>query len=335
MSRLLARHWFLAGLALVIGGGLFLGAPLAESFQTPETRQITESAARWLTAVILFLTAITLPGNRLAAAAQAPRSVLWATLVNFVVLPLLAWPLSQCQAHADYRLGIVITASVPSTMASAAVWTRRAGGNDAIALLVTILTNGLCFLITPLWLSFLVGSTVGLDTRRLILDLVICALLPIALGQGLRRLPGPGAFADRHQLRISFCAQICILGVVFGSALRAGPQFATSWQSQGISTLIGLVLSMSGLHLAALALAWWGGKSVGLSQEDRLAAAFSGSQKTLPIGVYLASRMAAQGASGLVIFPVLIYHVAQLFIDSLATEFFRNRTVPESNRESP
>ena len=33
-------------------------------------------------------------------------------------------------------------------VASAAVWTRRAGGNDAVALIVTISTNLACFLLT-------------------------------------------------------------------------------------------------------------------------------------------------------------------------------------------
>ena len=47
---------------------------------------------------------------------------------------------------------MIVAATAPCTLASAAVWTRRAGGNDAVAILVTFITNATCFLVTPFWL---------------------------------------------------------------------------------------------------------------------------------------------------------------------------------------
>lgn len=319
MKSFAARHWFLIGLALAILAGMRIGIGLGESANSPAMRVWFENSARALTAVVLFLMSFTLDSRKLADALRSPRAVLWATFVSYAIVPLLAWPVSQWQSNSDYLLGVIITASVPSTMASASVWTRKAGGNDAVSLLVTILTNGLCFLVTPLWLGTLIGTAVPLNTRKLIEDLIVSALLPIALGQAARQLSSLARFADRFKIALSNTAQVCILIIIFGSALRAGPKLASSSES-GLTSLLLVVISMAAIHMAAIAIAWWGGKLIRLSREDALAAAFAGSQKTLPIGAYLASRMAEQGASGLVVFPILVYHISQLVIDSLIAE---------------
>ena len=57
----------------------------------------------------------------------------------------------------DLAVGLLVAAAAPCTLASAAVWTRRAGGNDAVALMVTIGTNLTCFVVTPLWLLVTTG----------------------------------------------------------------------------------------------------------------------------------------------------------------------------------
>jgi sodium/bile acid cotransporter 7 len=318
MKALVSRHWFLVGLAFVIVAGILAGVQLGDSANSPSMRIWFENSARGLTGVVLFLMSFTLDSRKLAQALRSPRAVLWASVVNFAVLPLLAWPASMWQQNPDYLLGVIITASVPSTMASASVWTRKAGGNDAVSLLVTILTNGLCFVVTPLWLRTQIGATVSLDTHKLVVDLLIFAMLPIALGQLSRLSPPIARIADAFKTALSNSAQVCILIIIFGSALRAGPKIASS--SGGLGPLLVVVVSMATIHLAAIAIAWWGGKLLGLPREDALAAAFAGSQKTLPIGAYLASRMAEQGASGLVVFPILFYHISQLVIDSLIAD---------------
>ena len=67
----------------------------------------------------------------------------------------------RLQLAPDFSFGLMIAASAPSTMAAASVWTRRAKGNDAVSLLVTILTNGFCFLVTPAWLVLATAAGIG------------------------------------------------------------------------------------------------------------------------------------------------------------------------------
>ena len=134
-----------------------------------------------------------------------------------------------------------------------------------------------------------------------------------------RRSRAGSAWSDRYKVPLSSTAQICILFIILGSAMKAGPKIMES-SAGGAGGLLWVVASMAVLHLAAFAVAWYGARLVGLSREDALAAAFSGSQKTLPIGVYLASLLSTQGAGALAVFPILVYHVSQLVIDSVIAD---------------
>ena len=53
--------------------------------------------------------------------------------------------------------GMIIASATPCTLATGAVWTRRAGGNDGVTMMVTILTNSTCFIVMPLWIYWLIG----------------------------------------------------------------------------------------------------------------------------------------------------------------------------------
>jgi len=64
----------------------------------------------------------------------------------------------------------MVVAATPSSLASAAVWTRRAGGNDVVAMLIGIVINLSCFLVTPIWLKWSTGQTVLMDSLMIDLD---------------------------------------------------------------------------------------------------------------------------------------------------------------------
>lgn len=120
--------------------------------------------------------------------------MIWASVLNSGFIPVLAWGLSTFQQIRDFEIGLMIAATVPCTMAAASVWTRKAHGNDAISLMVTLITNMMCFLITPFWLSLTVGQGVSLNMEAMVFDLLFVVLLPTLAGQAFRQI-------DRKPLR--------------------------------------------------------------------------------------------------------------------------------------
>lgn len=318
MVKFFKSRWFLICLVFLIPLGLGIGLICSiSSLQNFETTYVGR-ASRYLVAFVLFLMSITLDIRKLTAAIKAPAPVLWACAVNFIALPLVAIPLSQIQLSPDFAVGIIIAACVPSTMASASVWTRKASGNDAVSLLGTILTNGFCFLITPFWLSQTLGDTIKLDTLEMIERLVYTALIPITLGQVCRGFPKAKFVADERKIVFGAIAQICILSLVFWASVKGGGQLQSSGsKGMSLTSLLIIWVSCLSLHVVGLVIAFYGGKVFRFRRDDVVAVIFSGSQKTLPIGIYIATDLLAGRNLPFAAFPILIFHVTQLILDTL------------------
>ncbi|QDT52364.1 Sodium Bile acid symporter family protein [Caulifigura coniformis] len=325
MLRFLRHHWFVISVCVLVPAGFSIGRGMSPADVERFNATVGSWMSRGLAALILFLMSFTLDNSRIVAAIRSPRAVLWASIVNAGVIPLLAWPMMAFQPVADFRIGLMIAASVPCTMAAASMWTRSAGGNDAISLLVTTITNGLCFVIAPFWLGIASGEQLNLAAGQMMVPLIIGSFIPIVIGQLVRLHPAAAGLADRHKSAFSNLAQACIALQIVWVCITAGPQVSQGvaegdrdgWIAAGIAWA-----SCTGLHVVGLVLGAWGGRWLGYARGDRIAAAFAASQKTLPIGILIARDPALLGRLGLpfAVFPMLMYHVTQLVIDTVIVE---------------
>ena len=318
MRDFLIRRWFLVSLLIVIPLGLRIGTQASPERVESFPKHYVEWASGGLTALVLFLMSVTLENRKLLQSFRAPGPVIWGTFVCFVLMPLGAIALLPLQRIEDFAVGLLIAAAVPSTMAAASVWARKAGGNDAVTLLITILTNGGCFLVTPLWLKYGLGDTVSLDTAEMIRKLFLTALVPIALGQLCRAWPFFREVADRRKAGFGGLAQICILAIVFWASIQGGVRLQNGNGQSGQLTLLPVIvvwISSIALHLAGMAVALGGGRAFGFSREDIVAAGFSASQKTLPIGIFLAAGLAE--TLPFAALPILLFHASQLILDTI------------------
>jgi solute carrier family 10 (sodium/bile acid cotransporter), member 7 len=315
MSSTMKKYWFLLGLLVLIPSGLLTGDLASSELIEASLGRINSS---YLTATVLFLMAYTLDSRQFLQSLRTPGPVIFAGLLNLGLIPLLALALAPWQSTPDFRVGLMIAASVPCTLAAASVWTRKAEGNDAVSLLVTLVTNTLCVVITPFWLKLSTSQTVTLDLTSMTLRLMIVVLIPTLLGQSIRLFPRLSDFATRRKIPIGVLAQGLILLLVFSAAVKAGAQLGTSSQAVDGWGLILVGLCCIGLHLTAAGIAWIGGGWLGFELSARKAIVFAGSQKTLPIGVLLATDAAMFGNAGVpfAIFPMLMYHASQLLIDT-------------------
>jgi sodium/bile acid cotransporter 7 len=338
MRNFWRQHWFLTTLALLILSGLSVGGlgygPVVEPYADL-------LKPRWITAAVLFLMSFSLDSSRLWGAFRSPGPVLLAFALNYGLIPVLGWLLMRFQQSPDLRFGLMIAATVPCTTAAASVMTRKGGGNDAVSLLVTLSTNLLCFFLTPLWLRWTTATTVDFEIESMMWELVQAVLAPTLLGQALR-LAGPlRDFATRYKTEISTAAQVLIEVMVFSAALKAGVKLqqlqvppgppvvsgelttpldsgdttAVIAESVTLTGVLVVLASVAGIHLAVLAVGWFTSRALGIARPEATAVAFAGSQKTLPIGLYVASHAVA-APYPFAIFPMLLYHTSQLFLDT-------------------
>lgn len=318
MLALLRQQWFLVLLLGVLGVGILLPGPIGP---------VAEAIPRGLVvATVLFLMSVTLPADAMWRAVRQPGPALLAVAINMALAPPLSWLLGHV-LPAELAIGLVVAATSPCTLASAAVWTRRAGGNDAVALLVTMITNLTCFATVPLWLNVLIGQTAEVDYSGLMVRLLWLAVLPIFLAQRLRRWQPLAGWVDRHKLSLSIVAQLGLLSIVLQGAVHSGETLAGPAGAETVDLGVGATLlsAVMVLHLILFAVGLFTARRLRMGSADRAAVAIAGSQKTLMIGLDVGMVFAAQ-FGGLVILPMVAYHALQLIVDTLLADWLRRKS---------
>lgn len=313
MQRYFVRRWFLLALIAVLVGGTSFSRILEPLAEIPALRY-------GIVAVVLFLMALPLQAQAMWQALKRPGPPLLAMAVTFGLLPLLAWGVSFVLSE-PLANGLLVAAATPCTLASASVWTRRAGGDDSVAILVTIITNLVCFLVTPLWLVAMTGRDVQIPVGDMIQKLGLLVVLPMTFAQ-LLRLAGPvGVWATRRKIPLGVLAQTGILGMIFIGSIQTGQRLrSTTQEALAIFDLLLMVGAVMFVHLSMLFTGIGLARLLRFRREDQIAVGFAGSQKTLMVGLTVAMEI---GAS---ILPMVAYHVGQLFVDTIIADWLRRRS---------
>ncbi|MCA9100229.1 MAG: bile acid:sodium symporter family protein [Planctomycetales bacterium] len=313
MRDFFRRRWFLIFLVVSLTAGFGMPKPLE-----PVASAVPRSA---VAATVLFLMALPLDASAIWNSVRRPQGVLLAVAICYGLLPLVAWGIAQALPN-ELAVGLMIAATVPSTLASAAVWTRHAGGNDVICLQVTSITYLMCTVVMPWWLVLTTGQSVEIDAGEMVTKLAMLVVLPTLAGQFMRIIPLVAQWASRNKSLLSTVAQVGILAIVFVGSVTGGIQIRAG---QAVHPLVWLEVTVAivVLHVSMLAAGHVFGRLVGLSRADRIAVGFSGSQKTLMIGLLVAVEFYSELA--LAMLPMIIYHVFQLLFDTLVADRFRQR----------
>jgi sodium/bile acid cotransporter 7 len=280
-------------------------------------------------ALIFFLHGLLLSFAALRAGTLLWRLHLLVQLSTFLLCPLiglLALGLLGERFDPSLRLGIFYLCALPSTVSSSVAMTAAARGNVPAAVFNATLSSVIGVFLTPLWVGAVMGASgASLPLGRVILDLALWLLLPLALGQLTR--PFLGAWAARHQKRIRLVDRATILLLIYTSfcdSFKSGV-----WLGSGVASLLVTfsfsVVLLGALLLAANQLARW----LRFSTEDRIAAVFCGSKKTLASGVPMARLMfAGQPGLSLILLPIMIYHPLQLLVCGWLAGRFASREAP-------
>ncbi|MCA9206796.1 MAG: bile acid:sodium symporter [Planctomycetales bacterium] len=315
MKQFFIRRWFLICLAVVLVAGMTLYEPLAP---LASNRRLRES----LVAAVLFVMALPLEASAMWRSLRRPWAPMLAVTVNYGLLPALTWLVALFVSD-GVAAGLYIAAATPCTLASASVWTRRAGGNDAAAILVTILTNVSCFVVTPLWLLALTGKQVSsetLDVRAMIVKLLWLVVLPMAAAQLLRVAAPVRRWATARKTPLGVSAQCGVLTMVLFGAIQSGQRlFGADSASIPVRELAEMVVAVAVIHTTMFWVGFGLAKMLWLRREDQIAVAFAGSQKTLMVGLQVGMEL------GFTILPMVTYHVFQLLIDTIFADRLRSK----------
>jgi sodium/bile acid cotransporter 7 len=303
----LTKHWFLASLAICFSLGFSFAEHLQPLLEMTGPRNAIVFAVMWAMGV-------TLRAETIRRSLAKPFPSLMAIAINVAVVPLFCAPWMWI-LPADLFGGLFVTSIVPSTLASASVWTRKAGGDDSIAMMTTVVTNLACVIIVPLGIWLVLSQQAEIDAVAQVKKLALLVVFPLILAQVMRRL-GASGWADRNRLRLALGGQIGILAmVVFGSvasALSAGgdqTQAAMPWIAGA-----GVLLAAIVVHSSALSFGILSARAAHFGRASQIAIGIAGSQKTLMVGLQIAIDC------GVSVVPMIVYHLSQLVIDTIVAD---------------
>lgn len=209
-------------------------------------------------------------------------------------------------------LGFLYLGTLPSTVQSATAYCSLAGGNVANSVVAAALLNILGVFVTAPLFSALAGSASAPFDLAALEKIALILLLPFVLGQLAQgRL---GHLVKEHRQAATWMDRTAIaiaVYVAFSGAVDEG-----LWSKVGPGDWAVLVTAIALFLVFAFGGAWLLSGLVGLAHRDRAAFLFSGGQKSIAMGAPLASVLFPAGAAGLVLLPVLIYHLLQLVLSA-------------------
>ncbi|WOL01601.1 putative sodium/metabolite cotransporter BASS4, chloroplastic [Canna indica] len=308
-------------LALLSGIALGLANP------TPGCVAHRLSLSRFSTCGIFFISGIMLRSSELGAAIEAWPAGLFGLGSILLLSPFLSRLILQVQlTPQELVTGLAIFCCMPTTLSSGVALTQLVGGNTALALAMTVLSNLLGILIIPFSLSKLIGTGAGISvpTTQLFKSLIMTLLVPLIIGKVVRDSSKSMAkFVDQNRQSFSMISAICLSLVPWMQVsqsrsllLTVQPAVFAITVSMGILLHI-ILLAFNTIAVQSLSVVSGGDQSVFSNKDNARAVILVASQKTLPVLVAVIEPLqGALGESGLLVLPCVALHIIQIILDS-------------------
>lgn len=135
-----------------------------------------------LLGIVMFGMGLTLKPHDFAVVFQRPKDVVIGAVLQYTVMPLLAWLLCQAfQLPTELAIGVILVGTCPGGTSSN-VMTYLSHGDVALSVSMTAVSTLLSPLLTPLLTLLYAGQTVDVNFGAMMLSVVRVVLLPIVLG---------------------------------------------------------------------------------------------------------------------------------------------------------
>jgi sodium/bile acid cotransporter 7 len=222
----------------------------------------------------------------------------------------LVWQAGQGWMPPLLALGFLYLGCMPSTVQSATSFSSLAGGNVASSVVAAALLNLLGVFVSAPLFSLLAGGEGAAFDSAVLLKVVGILLLPFVLGQLAQNWLG-GWARDNRKLVIGMDRATIAIAVYVAFSGAVEQRFWDRVDLPGWGWLIGgTALLLLFAHLGA----WLLGAAVGLDRPNRIAMLFAGAQKSIAMGAPLATVMFTPAIAGVILLPILLYHLAQLVL---------------------
>lgn len=291
---------------------------------------------------IFVISGLTLRSGDISLAAGAWPVGLFGLVSILLITPYFSRTILQMQLQPqEFVTGLAIFSCMPTTLSSGVALTQLAGGNGALALAMTVISNMLGILIIPFSISKFIADGVGVSvpTKQLFRSLVLSLLIPLILGKVIREsFEGMAVFVDKNRKLFSkisalFLSLVPWIQVSRSRSLLLMVKPEIFLVAIGMGALLHLILlAFNALAIQSLSAVSGGSKSIFSKKENASALVLVASQKTLPVMVAVVEQLGgAFGESGLLVLPCVAAHLNQIIMDSFIVNFWLRKDHSSNN----
>jgi len=237
------------------------------------------------------------------------------TFLLFPILVLMFYPFMQSARLHTIWLALLFLAALPSTVSSSVVMVSLARGNVPAAIFNASISGLIGIVITPLWIGmFMHNAQTDFDLGSIYFKLIVEILLPVIMGIALQRYGG--RFALHYSRQLTIFDKSVILLIIYKS-------FAESFEAHIYNTVkpkdfLLIAAAVLGLFYVMYFLTGYFARRLQFSKEDAITAQFCGTKKSLVHGTVFSKILFANSAAvGIILLPLMLFHVFQLLVISV------------------
>jgi sodium/bile acid cotransporter 7 len=199
-----------------------------------------------------------------------------------------------------------------------------AGGNVAVALFNTIISNLAGVVLTPVLINLFMNARTSSDFESLgglIQTIALLILLPFVIGQICRWLIG-GDYVNLWKKPVDLISRAIVLFIVFNTF--SDSMIKGVWDGQGLQLTVSVLSGVIVFAVIVLLVVALGNRWMRLAPPEGAALCFLASHKTLAAGVPMA-KLIFLGRSdlALILLPIMFYHPLQLIVSGLLVTRFK------------
>ncbi|GME46248.1 putative sphingosine-1-phosphate lyase protein [Neofusicoccum parvum] len=361
-AKFLLHQWMIIGIGVVCALAYFFPHVAAHGGTIRSEYSILYGAV----AVIFLISGLSIAGKKLLVHAGNWRLHLIVQGASFLLCPITMYAFVQAIVAGDpagkidrvVLVGFVLTACIPTTIASNVVMTRAADGDEAAALVEVLLGNVVGPVISPAWTvallpkgeSFEMWKDVSGDLSEMYKNvfklLGLSVYLPLAVGQLVRWKWPEVTMRTMQRFKLNKVGTFCLLLLIWSSFSSC---FETSaLQTLSTETVILIVFFNIGMYLFWTIVCFlgaripesWAHYTKGIirrfDKPETIAICFCGPAKTAGLGIPLVYAMWVEFSTEVkakLSIPLILYTTEQVFCAHFLVHAFKRWVRREKIRD--
>ncbi|KAH9704534.1 putative sodium/metabolite cotransporter BASS4 [Citrus sinensis] len=254
--------------------------------------------SKFSTFAIFIVSGLTLRSGEIGAAAEAWPVGIFGLFSILLFTPYFSKLILQVQLQPqEFVTGLALFSCMPTTLSSGVALTHLAGGNSALALAMTIISNLLGIMIVLR--ESITGLSEFVDQNRKLFSKISAIFLSLVPWMQVSR---------SRSLLLMVKPQVFLVAIWMGTLLHL------------------ILLAFNAFSVWSLSVISGDCQSVFAKKENTNAVVLVASQKTLPVLVAVVEQLGcAFGESGLLVLPCVAAHLTQIIMDSFLVNFWLRR----------